>query len=111
MFRPLKVVMKSWGYEEWIANTPMYCGKLLHVNEGKQCSYHFHERKHETFTVLEGRIILTLDGVAHVMEPGSVVDIPPYTRHRFRSPGGATVLEVSTQHFEFDSIREGTQHG
>lgn len=107
MFRSLKVVEKSWGREEWIANSPMYCGKLLHVEPHKQCSLHYHERKHETFTVLEGRIMLELDGVEHIMEPGSVVDVAPYTRHRFRVEGPlpSTILEVSTQHFEFDSIR------
>ena len=108
MFRPLKVVKKSWGREEWIANSPMYCGKLLHVGLRQQCSLHYHERKHETFTVLSGRIVLELDGAEHVMEPGSVVDVAPYTRHRFRNLSDttpATILEVSTQHFEFDSIR------
>lgn len=106
MFRPLKVVKKSWGREEWIANSPMYCGKLLYVEPVKQCSLHYHERKHETFTVLSGRIWIELDGVEHVMEPGSVLDVAPYTRHRFGTlNASATILEVSTQHFEFDSIR------
>lgn len=107
MFRPLKVVVKSWGREEWIANSPMYCGKLLHVAPGKTCSYHYHELKHETFTVLSGRIWIELDDAEHVMEPGSVLDVAPYTWHRFGAFNeAATILEVSTQHFEFDSIRQ-----
>jgi len=40
------------------------------------------------------------------MNPGDVLEIPPYLKHQF---GGivrvSEVLEFSTQHFESDSIR------
>lgn len=107
MLKNPKKVEKKWGVELWLHNSPMYCGKILAVDEGKACSLHHHEQKHETFYMLSGRIFLELDGVMHVVEAGSVVEIPPYTQHRFTAVGGpAVIVEVSTQHFEHDSIRE-----
>ncbi len=107
MFHTPRLVEKAWGSEEWLHNSPMYCGKLLRLNKpGVWCSQHYHERKHETFRVLHGRVLLELDGVVHVMEPGVVVDIQPYTVHRFTADGdNALLLEVSTQHFDSDSVR------
>ena len=29
---------KGWGYELWIVNNNLYCGKILHFNNGKKCS-------------------------------------------------------------------------
>ena len=40
---------KGWGYENWLVNTELYCGKILHFNHGKQCSLHYHKIKDETF--------------------------------------------------------------
>lgn len=103
-----RIVRKNWGRELWLHNSPMYCGKVLEVMDGRGCGIHYHERKHETFYVLEGRLMLDLGGVEHIVEPGSVVEVQPYVRHRFRdaSRDGLTrVLEVSTQHVETDTVR------
>lgn len=106
MIREPKRVPKSWGYELWVANSPMYCGKLLHVDDGQQCSLHYHEHKAETFYVLEGEVRLELDEHELHLRQGDVVDVYPYTRHRFQAVNGdALLLEVSTQHFEGDSHR------
>ena len=102
----IKTVPKGWGKEEWIANTPMYCGKLLTVEGGKRCSLHHHENKCETFHILEGRILLEVEGQTFEMGPNDTVDIYPYQLHRFTGlVPFSVILEVSTQHFEFDSIR------
>src|SRR3989338_7192811 len=50
-----------WGYELWIENNEKYCSKLLILNEGFESSWHYHERKDETFIILEGRISLTYE--------------------------------------------------
>jgi len=50
--------VKGWGYELWPANSPLYCMKILHVDEGKKCSIHFHRKKHETFYPVGGLVSL-----------------------------------------------------
>ena len=54
----IKHVPKGWGYEKWIVNNKMYCGKLLFFDEGKRCSWHYHKLKDETFYLQSGRILL-----------------------------------------------------
>ena len=54
----IKHVPKGWGYEKWIVNTEEYCGKLLFLNEGKRCSWHYHKLKDETFYLQSGKILL-----------------------------------------------------
>ena len=44
---PIKFVKKGWGYEKWIVNKDLYCGKLLFFNAGKKCSWHYHVKKDE----------------------------------------------------------------
>jgi mannose-6-phosphate isomerase-like protein (cupin superfamily) len=106
-----KLVKKGWGHEQWIVNTEKYCGKLLYIKAGKGCSVHFHVKKHETFYVHEGKLIMTLihaDGYKEdfVMEPGDCLEVTPGLIHRFKALGeDATIFEFSTQHFDEDSYR------
>lgn len=102
----IKVVKKGWGREEWVANSPMYCAKFLHVDRNKKCSLHYHERKFETFAMVTGRVKLEVEGCEVILNTDEVIDIYPCQKHRFTGLGSVSViLEVSTQHFEFDSIR------
>jgi len=110
---------KGWGLERWIDNNELYCGKLLTVFKGLFCSVHYHKLKTETFFIQSGLITMRvwekpfvaedIDIVnvkEFVMEPGDRLVIPPNTPHQF---GGilseSVILEISTQHFEADSVR------
>jgi quercetin dioxygenase-like cupin family protein len=96
---------KVWGGEYWIVNNEKYCGKILQVNEGYQCSYHFHKLKDETFYILEGMIEIVVNGENQIMREGDTLRLPPNTRHTFYAVKNSKILEVSTQHFENDSYR------
>jgi len=52
-------VSKGWGYEDWIVNTPLYCGKDLFLKKDKKLSLHYHKLKDETFWVTSGKVCLT----------------------------------------------------
>jgi quercetin dioxygenase-like cupin family protein len=52
----MKYVKKGWGYELWIENNSLYCGKKLHFDIGKKCSVHAHKLKTETFFVNQGEL-------------------------------------------------------
>ena len=54
----MKTVKKVWGQEEWVVNNDKYCGKILTVKKGFRCSLHYHKKKHETFYVLEGNLLM-----------------------------------------------------
>jgi mannose-6-phosphate isomerase-like protein (cupin superfamily) len=112
-------VQKGWGYEAWIANSPLYCGKLLHIKQGKKISWHYHDKKDETFFITEGRGLLFYSkddcmesgkfnsSLAEFIElnPGTTFHIPVGLRHRIMAATDLYVIEVSTEHFDEDSIR------
>ena len=53
---PIHVQPKGWGREIWIANNPDYCGKVLEIDKGKRCSFHFHKLKLESFYLRRGKL-------------------------------------------------------
>lgn len=103
---------KGWGYEYWIANTDLYCGKLLYFNKGKKCSWHYHEIKDETFFIQEGLfIVLTSENddiesaTRRYMKPGDSLHVTPGLRHQMIALEDSILYEFSTQHFDDDSYR------
>lgn len=104
---------KSWGWEEWIVNNELYCGKRLHfdVSHGST-SLHFHVKKHETMYVERGTFcITTVDtatGESHenILREGESIVIPPNTPHRISARiAPAILVEFSTHHEDSDSYR------
>lgn len=127
--KPINFVPKGWGYEEWFANSPLYCGKLLFVKRRRKCSWHHHERKDETFYVVDGELILRYVSAESMgafirngwdeyevltspscfaeirLRPGDKFHIPVGMYHQFEGAQDTKVIEVSTQHFDEDSKR------
>ena len=57
----VKVVIKPWGYEKWIApGKPnfKYALKEIYLKKGKKSSLQFHKKKEETNYILSGEGIL-----------------------------------------------------
>lgn len=116
-------VPKGWGWEEWIHNNELYCLKKLFCKQGKECSWHYHKLKDETFHLISGRLLVHYstddfmsfdaiegpppDGIRgwSILEPGDSFHIPPFLRHRFYGIQDSIFMEASTQHFDEDSIR------
>jgi len=101
-------VPKAWGSEFIFATNDSYCGKLLKFNEGGQFSMHFHNKKDESWYVLEGRFILrTIDTndatfLEVPLNPGDVWRNPPLSPHQLTCLEAGTIIEVSTP----DSIED-----
>jgi mannose-6-phosphate isomerase-like protein (cupin superfamily) len=108
-----KRVDKKWGYELWIHNNTDYCGKLLVFNKsGDKFSMHYHMIKDETWYVQEGAFqfdwIDTENGerLYTQIQKGDVIEIKKGLPHQLTAlTDGATIFEVSTQHFDEDSYR------
>ena len=104
---------KKWGWEEWIVNNDLYCGKRLHFEVlNGSTSLHFHIRKHETMYVESGQFLITIvetsTGKAsqHDLTVGDSIVIPPNTPHRITATAVPAVLvEFSTHHEDSDSYR------
>jgi|SRR6056300_394570 len=108
-----KKVIKVWGHELWIHNTEEYCGKLLVFEKaGNHFSMHYHMKKKETWYIQEGKFrfdwIDVENGKRNYTEllPNDVIEIERGLPHQLTAlTDGATVFEVSTEHFDEDSYR------
>ena len=92
-----------WGYELWIENNEKYCNKLLILHKGFESSWHYHERKDETFVILEGQVSLTYAiGInapiqTIILNKGGKFRLKPGVVHTFKSlTSKSIVMEIST---------------
>lgn len=126
----MKFVSKGWGFEKWIVNKEKYCGKLLYFVKGKQCSWHYHKNKDETFYIQSGKVqVLWTDNLelaesvggiletmgdpkkildelhVLVLEKGDSFHVPPGRVHQILAMEDAELFEFSTFHEDSDSYR------
>ena len=107
-----KLVPKNWGWEKWIWNDSSYCGKLLFIAKDRQCSWHYHNLKKETFYVQQGELHVFYGwendlskAECVLLKQGDVFHVPTGLRHQMRGETDTYLFEFSTQHFDEDSIR------
>lgn len=115
------IVNKKWGYEIWIENSSLYCGKHLHVLPNKKCSVHYHKNKTETFYIINGSLSIEISSILDkdswlnnssfinkiVLNRGESLTIEPLVAHRFTSATNypCDFMEISTHHEDSDSYR------
>ncbi len=103
---------KAWGHELWIINDEKYCGKLLVFKKDKEFSMHFHLLKDEAWYISKGEFEYKYIDTAKANEytttvsEGDCIRLLPGQPHQMKAlTEGATIFEVSTQHFDLDSYR------
>ncbi|MHA2112610.1 MAG: cupin domain-containing protein [Candidatus Hodarchaeales archaeon] len=106
-----KVVDRTWGYEIWPVNNELYCFKQILCLKDKWSSngrWHKHPKKDETFYIVQGTLLIEIDGEENrfILTSGDSIRLPPGTGHRFTSETSfCYFIEVSTTHREDDTIR------
>jgi quercetin dioxygenase-like cupin family protein len=113
----MKFVSKRWGWELWICNSELYCGKLLFVKQGHHLSFHHHDVKDEVLYVHSGRMwMMWKDSVQpedRPPDPVQRIEMPPGYAfhaesgmiHQMQAVEDTLIIEFSTQHFDEDSFR------
>ena len=103
---------KAWGHELWIINNELYCGKLLVFKKDKEFSMHFHLLKDEAWYISKGQFLYkfidtkTATIKEMIVSVGDCIHLIPGQPHQMLAlTEGATIFEVSTQHFDSDSYR------
>ena len=96
---------KIWGVEFLIAINSNYVVKMLKINPNFNISKQYHEKKHETWYVMDGTGEAVVSGKRFRISPGDNVVISPGTVHQVKAVGGKLIiLETSTPELE-DIIR------
>jgi N-acetylneuraminate synthase len=81
-----------------------YCKKLLIQLPGQKHPVHHHKLKEETFQVLYGELHISLDGHIRTLKAGDTCLVLPGVWHSFWTDVGAVIEEVSTTHYNNDSV-------
>jgi N-acetylneuraminate synthase len=83
-----------------------YAKKLVIQLPRQKHPYHFHEKKEETFQLLDGDLEIVKDGRRIALQPGDTFLVEPKAWHKFHTLDGAIIEEVSTTHHNDDSFYE-----
>jgi len=81
-----------------------YCKKILVQLPGQKHPLHYHPRKEETFQVLYGKLDVISDRHTYTLDLGDTLTVLPGVWHAFGSESGCIFEEVSTTHFNNDSV-------
>ena len=80
-----------------------YCKKIIVVFPGQNHPEQYHIKKEETFHILSGELLVTLNGIEFTALKGGIFTIDRGVKHAFSSKKGAIIEEISTTHFRNDS--------
>ena len=98
----VKRVQKPWGYEtHWTPADLPYMGKILHILAGKRLSLQRHDKKQETWFMMNGKAKLVWDNennelIETELEYGKGYTCNTGQRHRLAGITDCDVIEVST---------------
>jgi len=81
-----------------------YCKKILVQLAGQKHPAHYHPLKEESFQLLYGDLSVSIDGHIKQLSPGETCLVMPGVWHSFWTDGGCVFEEVSTTHFNSDSV-------
>ena len=79
---------------------------LVQVRENAELHPHYHKRHDEVVYVKKGSGIATLDGTRYMVKPGSILQVPAKTVHKFLNTGGEPFVAVSIFSPPFDGRDE-----
>jgi len=79
---------------------------LVQVRENGELRPHYHKRHDEVVYVKKGSGIATLDGTRYMAKPGSILQVPAKTVHKFLNTGGEPFVAVSIFSPPFDGRDE-----
>lgn len=97
-----KQVDKPWGYEvHWVPADLPYMGKILHINAGARLSLQLHDKKQESWLLLNGNAkVIWENDKGELIETTLLKDKGFSTsigqRHRLVGVTDCDILEVST---------------
>ena len=109
LVQPRDLGPRDWGKEELIAEGSTYIAKKLTMKHGTAGGLQYHERKEESFLLVEGKALVEYDdgmgGLASLyLLPGMMVHVPIGAPHRVTALADCVFYEWSNPVFN-DRVR------
>ena len=90
------VFYRSWGYYEQLIEENNYRIRRVYLFPGKTIYEHIHTHRSENWTILNGRVQVTLDGSCKTCGVKDNIDIPNGVTHQISNIGDDVVIFVET---------------
>jgi len=101
--------IRPWGRYEVLLDNPHCKVKRIIVSPGHRLSYQSHEERDETWTIITGEALVTLDGIDMVFRAGQTIKIKRKEKHRVENTQDdhdLVFIEVQTgDYFGEDDIK------
>jgi mannose-6-phosphate isomerase len=97
----VKRIEKPWGYElHWVEADAPYMGKILHINKDARLSLQIHDKKQESWLVINGQAAVMWENdkgelIQTELQPGQGYSTKVGQRHRLIGITDCDVVEVS----------------
>ncbi len=98
----VKKIDKPWGYElHWVPASAPYMGKLIHIDAGARLSLQIHDKKQESWSIINGKAAAIWedangDMVRTELEPNVGYTTKIGQKHRLIGVSDCDIIEVST---------------
>tara|TARA_R100000008_G_C3565521_1_gene158923 strand:+ start:265 stop:606 length:342 start_codon:yes stop_codon:yes gene_type:complete len=92
---------RPWGTYEVLLDAENCKVKRICVDPGHRLSYQYHLKRHETWAVIEGVGVVTLDDEENKIIEGNTIEIPPLMRHRIQNVGSEPLVFIEVQRGEY----------
>tara|TARA_E500000178_G_scaffold191090_1_gene189120 strand:- start:251 stop:598 length:348 start_codon:yes stop_codon:yes gene_type:complete len=99
--------VRPWGKFEILMEESDFKIKKITVNSGKRLSYQFHNKRSESWTIVKGTGIVTVNDTENKVRYGDSIKIPVKCKHRIfnNSKHDLVFIEVQTgEYFGEDDI-------
>ena len=92
-----KLETRPWGTFEVLLDTPYTKVKQIIVHPGQRLSYQFHDKRAESWTIVHGVGLITIDDVTIEIDAGNSFFIPEKSKHRIANLGEENLIFIETQ--------------
>jgi|TARA_B100000902_G_C27311351_1_gene918618 mannose-6-phosphate isomerase len=88
---------RPWGRFFVLHDESTYKLKRIEVEPGGRLSYQFHTKRSESWTIVEGKGKVILDGIEKDYEKGETILIPQGVKHRIQNMTNKKLVFIEVQ--------------
>ena len=88
---------RPWGSFYVIHEDEKYKLKRLEIEPNKRLSYQFHEKRSETWVIINGSPSITINDITKTFNEGDTIIIPVGTKHRIENKGQEIIVLIEIQ--------------
>tara|TARA_Y100000590_G_C15147255_1_gene798445 strand:- start:245 stop:601 length:357 start_codon:yes stop_codon:yes gene_type:complete len=88
---------RPWGRYFVLDDKPAYKIKRIEVEPKARLSYQYHNKRSETWVIIQGQGIVTIEGENKQISQGDTIIIPKTSKHRIENIGTDKLIFIEVQ--------------